>query len=164
MELLVEEIMRRNVATIAPDVTLPKLEDAFLKERASGFPVLDKGELVGIVSRSDVVRQMSQEHHLAETTSDFYIDSEGFHEHPLVSFKEIADRVGERMERLTVRDVMSEAVYNVRPEQTVRQVAQTMFDNHIHRVIVASHNQLVGIVSTLDIVALVANGRLRPVA
>ena len=70
MDLLAKEIMQHQVHTIAPHVTLPELERAFLQKGVSGFPVVDKGELVGIVSRSDIVRQLFLEHHLAESTSE----------------------------------------------------------------------------------------------
>lgn len=160
MDLSVKEIMQRNVRTIAPHVTLPELERAFFKEGVGGFPVVDKGELVGIVSRSDIVRQLVLEHHLAESTSDFYVDGDGFHEVPLVSFEQIADRVGERIEQLQVKDVMSRTLVKVSPDQPLRQVAQTLIANRIHRVLVTEANRLVGLVSSLDLVHLIANGRL----
>jgi len=162
MELLVKEIMQRNVDTIAPWVTLPELEQALLKERVSGFPVVDKGELVGIVSRSDIVRQLFLEHHAAESTSDFYFDDSGFHENPLVTFEQIADRVGERIEQLQVKDVMSRTLVNVSPDQPLLQVAQTLTDRRIHRVLVTEENRLLGLVSALDLVRLIASGRLKP--
>lgn len=83
MDMLVKQVMRRSVRTIAPEVTLPELEEAFVKQGVSGFPVVDKGELVGIASRSD----------------------------------------------------------------------------HVHRVLVTEDNRLLGIVSALDLVRLIANGR-----
>ena len=92
MKLLVKEIMQRNIRTIAPGVPLPELEQTLLMDGVSGFPVVDKGKLVGIVSRSDIVRQLYLEHYAAESTSDFYFDDSGFHETPLVTFQQIADR------------------------------------------------------------------------
>jgi CBS domain-containing protein len=161
MDLVVKQIMQRSIRTIAPEVTLPELEKAFLKEGVSGFPVVDKGELVGIVSRSDIVRQLFLEHHAAERTSDFYFDETGFHEVPLVTFDQIADRVGERIEKLQVKDVMSGGVIKVSPDQPLKMVAQTLADNHVHRVLVTEEGRLVGLVSSLDLVRLIANGRVK---
>lgn len=159
--MLVKQVMQRNVHTIALEVTLPDLEEAFVKQGVSGFPVVDKGELVGIVSRSDIVRQLFLEHHAAKTTSDFYLDDDGFHEIPLVTFEQIADRVGERIERLKVKDVMSRVLVKVSPDSPLRMVAQMLTDNHVHRVLVTEGNRLLGIVSSLDLVLLIANGRVR---
>ena len=161
MELFVNQIMQRNVRTVAPEVTLPELEKAFVRERVSGFPVVDKGKLVGIVSRSDIVRQLVLEHKVAETTSDFYFDESGFHEFPLVTFEQIADRVGERIEQLQVKDVMSHNLVKVSPSQSLRMVAQTLADNGVHRVLVTEDNHLIGLVSSLDLVRLIANGRVK---
>lgn len=163
MDLIVKDIMQSDVQTIAPRVTLPELEDAFLREGISGFPVVDNGELVGIVSRSDIVRQLFLEHHLAESTSDFYNDGNGFHEVPLVTFEQIASRVGERIEQLQVKDVMSRQLVKVSPEQSLREVAQVLADNSIHRVLVTQEGRLVGLVSSLDLVRLIADGRLKVV-
>ena len=43
--------MEADVRTVGPEMTLPELERAFLSEKVSGFPVLEDGNLVGIVSR-----------------------------------------------------------------------------------------------------------------
>jgi CBS domain-containing protein len=162
MDLLVKEIMKRNVQTVAPQVTLPELEEAFLKQRVSGFPVVDKGELVGIVSRTDIVRQLFLEHQTAERTSDFFFDdASGFHEIPLDTFTKVADRVGERIEKLRVKDVMSRDLVQVSPDQTVRIAAQTMTDRGLHRVLVTEENRLLGLVSSLDLVSLLSNGRFQ---
>ena len=161
MDLVVRQIMQRNVRTIAPDVTLPDLEKAFVREGISGFPVVDKGELVGIVSRSDIVRQLVLEHHAAERTSDFYVDDAGFHEIPLVTFEQISDRVGERIERLHVKDVMSRRLVTISPNQSLKMAAQTLADNQLHRVLVTEDNRLLGLVSSLDLVRLIANGRVK---
>ena len=161
MDLLVKQFMQRNVRTIAPQVTLPELERAFFDVKVSGFPVVDKGELVGIVSRSDVVRQLFHEHQLAVSTSDYYFDEKGFHEEPPVTFEQIADRVGERIERLCVADVMSDQLVKVSAEQTLRHVAQVLVDNGLHRVLVTDEDRLIGVVTTTDLARLIANGRVR---
>ena len=162
MDLLAKQVMQRNVHTIAPDVSLPELERAFVDQRVSGFPVVDKGKLVGIVSRSDIVRQLVLEHHLAERTSDFYFDgAAGFHETPLVTFDQVSDRVGERIEQLKVKDVMSRGLFRVSPNQPLKVVAQILLDNRVHRVLVTDNDHLLGLVSSLDLVGLIANGRLK---
>lgn len=162
MDLVVSEVMKRNVKTISSEVGLPELEREFIAQGVSGFPVLDQGRLVGIVSRSDVVRQLTVEHQAAASTSDFYRDETGFHEVPLETLEQMADRVGERIEQLRVQDVMSRQLFKVAPDQPLRFVAQTLVDNHIHRVLVTDGDRLLGLVSALDLVRLVANGRLKP--
>src|SRR5262245_62855532 len=128
MDVTATEIMRRNAQTVPPTLPLPELERAFLQAGVWGFPVVDGEQVVGVVSRSDIVRQLSLERETAQRTSDFYRDAAGFHEAPLGSPEQIASRVGERMEHLTVRDVMHEQIVSVPPEQTLRAVAEIMVD------------------------------------
>ena len=59
---------------------------------------------------------------------------------------------------------MSRNVVSVRPTDSVQEVAARMLERHVHRFPVVESGKLVGIVSTLDIVAAVADGRLTPPA
>jgi len=150
----------RFAHTVPSTMTLPELERQLLDKRVSGFPVVDEGKLVGIVSRSDIVRQLCVERKLAQTTSDFYLDSDGFHEHPLESFEEIADRVGERIEELTVRDVMIQTPHFIETTMTLDKIAAKLVDLRIHRLLVIDQGQLAGIVTSTDLVRLIAEKKL----
>ena len=52
------DIMTREVATVAPDTPLAAIATLLEKRRIKRVPVLDDGQLVGIVSRSDLVHAM----------------------------------------------------------------------------------------------------------
>lgn len=55
-ELIVEEIMtpRSELDTVSPETSLSDLLDRMIRERHTGYPVLEGGELVGIVTLEDV--------------------------------------------------------------------------------------------------------------
>ena len=142
-------------------MALPELERAFVRAKVSGFPVVDGDQVVGVVSRSDIVHQLDLEHQTAQRTSDYYCDTGGFHELPVATNVEIAGRVGERMEQLTVGDVMHRQVFAVPPDQSLRAIAETMVDNNIHRVLVTQEGRLLGLISTTDFVRLYAEGRIK---
>lgn len=161
MDMVATEIMRRSIQTVPTTMALPELERAFVQAKVSGFPVVDGDQVVGVVSRSDIIRQLDLEHETAQRTSDFYFDAGGFHEIPLATSVEVADRVGERMEHLAVRDVMHRQVFAVPPDQTLRAIAETMVDNNIHRVLVTQEGRLLGLISTTDFVRLYAEGRIK---
>lgn len=162
MDMIATEAMRRCVQTVPASMSLPELERSFVRYGVWAFPVVDNDQLVGVVSRSDIVRQLDAEHETAKRTSDFYRDANGFHELPLATDEQIADRVGERMEQLTVRDVMHRQLFIVTPEQSLRAVADSMVDNGIHRVLVTREGRLLGVISTSDFVRLYAQGRIKP--
>ena len=140
--------------------TLPEFESKVLSEQVSGFPVVDEGRLVGIVSRSDVVRQICEEREVAKNTSDFYFDETGFHESQMTSFNDIADRVGERIEGLCVKDVMVTSPRTVSLDQPIADVARCFSEHGIHRLPVTDRGTLVGIVTTMDLVRLIADKRV----
>lgn len=162
MDMIATEIMRRGVQAVAPNMTLPELEQMFVRHKVWGFPVVEGEHLVGVVSRSDIVRQWNTERQAAQVTSDFYFDADGFHEAALTTDEQVADRVGERMERLTVGDVMHRRLFAVPADQPLRAVAETMLDNKIHRVLVTREGRLLGIITTSDFVRLYAEGRIKP--
>jgi CBS domain-containing protein len=56
-----EEIMSEPAKTIAPDATIEQLAEMMVGRRMNPIPVVDNERLVGIVSRSDIVRLMAKE-------------------------------------------------------------------------------------------------------
>jgi CBS domain-containing protein len=151
----VADIMQREVKTIAPDKPLPELERTLLRARVGALPVVEGGRLVGIVSRSDVVRQLCLERSLGESMADAYRDQTdaGF---AAASQATIAGEIGQRMERLRVRDVMIRDVVSVPPDLAVAKAASLLLERHLHRLPVVEDGKLVGIVSSLDFARLVA--------
>ncbi len=57
----VKGYMATNLKTIAPDATLPNIEALMVTYDIGRLPVLEQGKLVGIVTRTDVLRQLHQE-------------------------------------------------------------------------------------------------------
>lgn len=154
--------MQAKVESVPPGMSLVDLERRFLALGLTGFPVVEDGKLVGIVSRSDVVRALSVERSTEEQLADFYRAFEDpAHARSAAAEAAAAEaRVGERAGKLAVRDVMIRRVITVDRDQPLSEVARLMLDGHIHRLPVAEEGQLLGLVTTLDIVSLFAGGRL----
>jgi len=157
----VADLMQKKVLTIAPGKTLPELERALLRSRIGAMPVVERGgRMVGIVSRSDVVRQLCLERSLGEAMADAYRDQtdDAFVEK---SRRDVAEAIGKRMEHLTVRDVMVRDVITVPPDLPATKAAQLMLERRIHRLPVVEDGKLVGIVSSFDFTRLVAEAAER---
>ena len=56
---LVSDFMSREVATVNPDDSLVKTAERFLELSYHRYPVLEDGELVGIISRRDVIQALA---------------------------------------------------------------------------------------------------------
>ncbi|MGB7066747.1 MAG: CBS and ACT domain-containing protein [Syntrophobacteria bacterium] len=54
-EMKIEEIMDRDPVTLAPDTPFEKALALSQNDRIRGFPVVEKGKLVGIVTHGDII-------------------------------------------------------------------------------------------------------------
>ncbi len=57
----VKGYMTKNIKTITPQTPLPEIESLMVTYDIGRLPVLDNGQLVGIVTRTDVLRQLHQD-------------------------------------------------------------------------------------------------------
>jgi len=55
------EIMSSPAFTVTPESTLEELAELMVERRMNPIPVIEANRLVGIVSRSDIIRLMAQE-------------------------------------------------------------------------------------------------------
>jgi len=54
----VEEVMVTDIVSFNPDTQLADLVQSFSKRHLRRVPIIDKGKVVGIVSRRDILREM----------------------------------------------------------------------------------------------------------
>ena len=57
-EIKVKDIMSRDLLTIRPDESIEKAAMLMLKRKISGMPVMEGGELVGIITETDIFRAL----------------------------------------------------------------------------------------------------------
>jgi tRNA nucleotidyltransferase (CCA-adding enzyme) len=57
----VKGYMTRNLKTIGSDTTLPEIESMMVTYDVGRLPVVESGQLIGIVTRTDVLRQLHQD-------------------------------------------------------------------------------------------------------
>lgn len=150
----VREIMSTDVETLSPDLPVSDLEDRLISHRVGGFPVVDEGKLVGMVTRSDLVRVLDLEH-----TIDAQLGEAVGAVAEADSATGRGARIGARLEAMTVADVMIRRVVFVSPTDGVAEAARTMVEKRVHRLPVVDAGRLVGIVTSLDVARLVAEGR-----
>lgn len=59
------DVMSQDVVTIGPEAEIEALADLMFKQRVNPVPVVERGVLVGVVSRADVIRLMAREDDLS---------------------------------------------------------------------------------------------------
>ncbi len=151
-ELTAKDIMNPHVLTVEADMTVRELATFFISREISGAPVMEENRLVGVVSVTDIVESASEGRFaLREPTSDFYARGWEFRlQRGEMNQLHIED------ESLTVRDIMTPTVYTIPPETPVSEIATTMIAGRVHRLLVAKNNTVEGIVTTLDMLKIIA--------
>jgi CBS domain-containing protein len=159
MALLARDIMETDVRTVSPATSIAELGDDLLTHRIGGMPVVERGELVGIVSRSDIVRAASLERTLAGVASEG-IDQSEFAPAEVPDPVELLRGAVRAVESRTVRDVMTTEPVTVETDTPVVAVARLLVERHLHRVIVVDGRRVRGVISSLDLAQLIADGTL----
>ena len=154
MTLLVKDIMNTDIISVSPELGLDALEAELAQHAISGAPVMEDGLVLGVVSRSDIIRQLNIEHTFAESTFDYYEGPFLVHD----SEEEITRTgamVGYRMEHLTVKDIMSHTIKSVPSDMPIAVAARELLKLKVHRLLVIDDG-LVGILSSSDFVRMCA--------
>ena len=158
MGLKASDVMVRDVRTVRPGMRVAELERVLLRTHIGGAPVLDGDRVVGIVSRSDLVRKLVLERSLAEEGVEIFDPQELDEQVTPEEMERIEEAIAARWQDARVEDVMVRDFLAVSPDEPVEKLAQQMLDRGIHRVLVLDSGRLVGLVSSLDLVRLVAEG------
>lgn len=184
--LQVRDVMTRNVITVSPEHTLREAMEILSRHHVTGAPVARGHEVLGVVSGSDLMEfaaalppvtdaepepldlawieaeEVDAPDDDADAESAAWFVSRWRDEAP-----DVADRIvdaGERtwsaLDEHTVSEVMTHGVVAIRPTVSLAAAADLMRRKRLHRVLVMEGSELRGILSTTDIVAAVADGRL----
>jgi CBS domain-containing protein len=153
---LVRDYMTRSVVAIDSGASGLELQQLLLDHRILGCPVIDeRGGLAGVVSRSDLVRQLAVARARAEEISNYYRDLQT---PPEVALDEIAELGDALMRGVRVEDIMSRRLIAVVPDDVLQVAAQRMLEHHVHRVLVLDKGRLEGVLTSQDMVRAVAAG------
>ena len=149
------DIMNRSLVCARPDQELREVEGLLIEHRVGGMPVVDQGKLVGFVSRSDAARVQVLMDSLDSLVNDQLHEQDGVDGFQHTAPAEFRGFRGS-LAALKVRDAMHDQLATCSPEATAVEVAELMLRHHIHHVVVVEHDKPLGIVSSLDVVRLVA--------
>ncbi len=150
-----KDLMSSDVLAARADWTVQQLA-AFLTEHAiSGAPVVSEGgALVGVVSLSDIVQHRSTESPATEPPEDappaFYQQGPP----PL----HVPDTLPDTASAPTVQDIMMPTLFCVDEDTPAAEIADKMIRGRLHRLLVVrsgSHRDVVGIITTLDLLQIV---------
>jgi CBS domain-containing protein len=145
----VKDVMSRDVVTIDTEGTVHDALRLMAENHVSALPIVNRrSQCVGLVSTIDLVDLARGLDEVLESHSDA---SDGGNW--LVG--QLLDEFGHE----NITSVMADRPTTVPPTATLVRAAQMMLQAHVHRLpVVNGSKQLVGIISTMDIVEAFANG------
>jgi CBS domain-containing protein len=140
-----KDIMSKEVMTVRRETTVMELATLFSKSRISSAPVVsDAGELLGMVSETDLVEQ-DKSLHIPTVVSIFdwviYLESDKRFEKEL-----------QKMTAQTVGEIYSQQLFSVSPGAPVSEVADIMSREKVHAVPVVDAGRVVGIIGRIDLI------------
>jgi CBS domain-containing protein len=137
-DMRVRDVMTAQVTTVGLNETLPEAAQRLGRNNVGGAPVVDGGDVVGIVSDGDLVRSLVGP---ASTGADASVPK-------LLS---LTDPPGDQPE-LRVANVMTRRVTVIHDEATIWDASTLMARHRVKRLPVIDHKgRLVGIVSRTDL-------------
>ncbi len=179
----VRDIMKSDVVTIGFDESARSLARLLADSEISGVPVLDADErVVGVASATDLVRLAARD---ADVTLGAATLAAAFDRGPDLGEEDLdealeADPYGfflpedspfpaaavfeqlpeSTFDQATVEDVMTPVFFSVGPDMEIQELCEYLVRGRIHRALVVEGGQLLGIVTSHDVLRAVATARV----
>jgi CBS domain-containing protein len=136
----VADVMTRGVISLVPGDSVRRAAELMLRYDMSGFPVLDRGKIVGMITQGDFLRR-------AEAGTERHRPRWG----------ELFADPGQRAEdyvqshALSVADIMTRDVVTVDEDASLDKAVELMERHHVRRLPVVSSGVMVGIISRVNL-------------
>ena len=137
----VGEVMTREVLFVAPGTPLQDVAARMLEARVSGLPVVRDGEVVGVVSETDLLTKAAL---LGEATPGSLVLALSSNR------RHAAAKKGAR----TASEAMTAPAITTTPSVSAAAAARLMIERDVNRLPVVDDGQLVGIVTRSDLIRI----------
>ncbi|MCK7552345.1 MULTISPECIES: HPP family protein [Marinobacter] len=156
MTVLAYEIMTPSIKAVPQSWTMDKLARFLTDNEITGSPVTDDtGEIVGIATLKDITefrwnasRQDTDQGSKPHLTADEQQEARRLR---MAIFEEMGKVPVE------VRDIMTPSVLSVDEQTPVREIADIMMREHLHRIFVTKDDKITGIITTYDMLKLISD-------
>ena len=129
----ISSIMTKNLITVNEDDSLEKVKAIFDENNIHHIPVVSFKEIVGIISKSDFLHFL---HGFSQSEADEYLE-----------------RV--RLDSWKASEIMTKGLAKVDCKEMIRNVLEVIKINSFHALPIVDNDELVGIVTTFDIIKMV---------
>lgn len=155
MTVCAYEIMTPSIKAVPQSWTMDRLARFLTDHEITGSPVTDEsGEIVGIATLKDITEFRWN---ATRSNTDRKLTAQEQQEARrlrMVLFEEMGKVPVE------VRDIMTPIVLSVDETTPVRDIANIMMSEHLHRIFVTRESKITGIVTTYDMLKIVSDEEL----
>lgn len=125
---LVKDLMSSPVCSVAPSTRLPVIKRLLLDRKIRHLPVVDGGELIGMISLGDVRNAFPSDTALLSTHD-----------------------MGDQLDKITASDILRIGVVTIAAEAPLAEAVELLLRHQIGCLPVMEADRMVGIVSASDI-------------
>ena len=149
MDLTVRDVMRREVPIAGPAASVADLARLMVDHRVPGVPIVDDGELVGIVTEGDLIQR--------EANVDIPAVATLFDAILVADAGEPFEDELRHVVATTAGELMSSPVISIRDIATVSELATLMMQKRINPVpVVDDSRRIVGLATRTGLVEMIA--------
>ncbi|MEP1214634.1 MAG: CBS domain-containing protein [Marinobacter sp.] len=155
MTVLAYEIMTPSIKAVPQSWTMDRLARFLTDNEINGSPVTDEtGEIVGIATLKDIT-EFRWNASRSETDTRMTPEEEQ-------EARRLRMAIFEEMGKVPVevRDIMTPIVLSVDEQTPVRDIADIMMREHLHRIFITKDEKITGIVTTYDMLKLISDQEL----
>lgn len=134
----VSDIMTTSIITVSSNDTLEDVKAIFEKHRIHHIPVVNQGELVGMISQSDF---LLFSHQPKEELHDTFLEKI-------------------RLKNYRVQDTMTQKLATLEHDDRINVALEIFRVNRFHALPVLRDKKLVGILTTFDIIDFLARDQM----
>ncbi len=133
-----KDIMTQNVLTAKTDTPFNDIVNVFTKSNINHLPILNSnGGLRAIISSTDVLKAIHEMDQFAINYNGYSIEK-----------------------RIAVRDEMSSDVVSISADTELKEAVRLMVDNNIHALPVLENDEVLGIITSNDILKGIYEGKI----
>lgn len=147
--LTVKDLMRREFPVAAPETTIAELARMMVEHRVPGVPIIQDGELVGIVTEADLIQREASVD--APSITAFF---------DAMIVADAGSPFGEDLRHVlatTAGELMSAPVISIKAEATPSELATLMLQRLINPIpVVDEARQIIGLATRSGLVELIA--------
>jgi CBS domain-containing protein len=136
--MIVSQLMTKDVVTVRPDTSLKDVAALLATHGISGMPVVQDGEVLGVISEADIVYKERGPAQQADGV--------------LGKLFSRNDTNKAKVEARTAGEAMTSPPITISPRRRVSEAARIMIEKQVNRLPVVDGGQLVGLVTRADLV------------